>query len=53
MKGIAEQKLRRFQFLKYLYERTGGSETELVPDDEAMQARVSESAISIWCAITC
>ena len=37
MKGIAEQKVRRFQFLKYLYERTGGSETELVPDDEALQ----------------
>ena len=37
MDGIAEQKLRRFRFLKYLYERTGGSETEIVPDDEAMQ----------------
>lgn len=37
MEGIAEQKLRRFRFLKYLYERTGGSETEIVPDDEAMR----------------
>jgi len=38
MEGIAEQKLRRFRFLKYLYERTGGSETEIVPDDEAMRS---------------
>jgi len=37
MSGVSEQKLRRFRFLKYLYERTGGSETEIVPDAEAMR----------------
>jgi len=37
MDAIAEQKLRRFRFLKYLYEKTSGCETEIVPDAEAMR----------------
>ena len=37
MDTVAEQELRRFRFLKYLYERTGGSETEIVPDAEAVR----------------
>jgi hypothetical protein len=47
---IAEQKLRRFRFLKYLYERTGGSETEIVPDAEAMQGSgLSKSDFDLVC----
>jgi hypothetical protein len=37
MDTIAERTAKRFRFLKYLYERTGGSETEIVPDVEAMR----------------
>jgi chitinase len=37
MDTIAEQKLRRFRFLKYLYERTGGSEAESVPHEDIAQ----------------
>ena len=51
MDTIAEQKLRRFRFLKYLYERTGGSETEIVPDAEAMRGSGLSKDDSIWYAI--
>lgn len=37
MDTIAERTAQRFRFLKYLYERTGGSEAEIVPDAEAMR----------------
>jgi hypothetical protein len=50
MDGIAEQKLRRFRFLKYLYERTGGRETEIVPDAEAMQgSALSKEEFDLVC----
>ena len=34
---VAEQRLRRFRVLKYLYERTGGHELEHVPHEDVMQ----------------